>query len=1140
MTVNGGFAPGGLEIGESATVALDTPGAVALPLLSIDQGALSGNDEVRVSNAMIWDGGAVVGSGASPGPLVIEAGATLGINFPAHVLDSRTLQIDGAATWHSGAIRVPQNQSARIAIGATGMLVTATFKTTAFFGCDIAPCMAEMDVAGLLRNIGSAADFQLTSPLQVNGGTLRVENDSFTASAIDLNAGTVEVIAPGTLETGILTLNGGVLRGTGLIDGDVNNVGGEVRPGTSPGQLDILGAYTQGPGGTLQIEVGGLVPGSSSDFVFASGTVNLDGTLDVIDVGYTLTAPQTLDVLMGDIGINGTFATSNIPYPGYTVSYSAFAATLVPGGPISLVVNSTADPGDGNCDVSECTLREAIAAANLMPDPDVIEFAIPALQCTGPGGSCVIVPGSSLPAITGPVLIDGYSQSGAVPNSHPMSLGLGNNAIVMIELDGAVAGGDGLLVNAPSLSLVGIHGLSLYRWNTAISVQGPLDSNQIIGGNFIGLRADGSVAAPIQGLGVAVAGGHPQIGGGLAPDMNVIGGNVTGVQFIAISPGSGVLVQGNLIGTAPNGLATRPNQIGILAQTTSALPGIVIGGNQPDQRNLVSGNTDDAIRFDCSAISGACFDGAQVLGNFIGPAIDGTPLGNGGDGIDIAQMSDGLLAIGGFSAGEGNRIAFNVGDGIRATGFAGIARATFLRNDIYLNGGLGIDLGGDGRTANDVGDVDTGPNGLLNFPEFTSYTAPGGTSAVIDVLLDTPDIGGNYPARVDFYKAVEDEPGVWLGTTTCAQPAVTCPASFAFPGGVTVAPDDVVVGVVTDGFGKSSEASFYATTTVVTAPDAVLGSSYAASVTVTSSAPFSILGDVNVNDGLTESCMATLSVVGPGQSTGSCNLNAVLPLGPRTITASYAPEAPPPRPFADSDGTDTSLIFAGVPSIASISPTSGPDTGGTVVTITGSDFLVGGTSIDFGLIPATGVSCTPTICTATSPAGSGTVRVRATTVGGTSADTPADDFSYIASTFPTTTTITGIAPPGGVVVGQPYTVSVLVTATPLRGSPVSFGTVEVRQLSDGTSCTIDLSLATSCSLTPTSALTTAVRAYYLGSGSLLPSQSSAQAYPVSRADTAIQIVSDTPDPSLVGEPVLVTVSLGWCRRVAVRRPARCW
>jgi CSLREA domain-containing protein len=665
LTINGGFAPGGLEVGESATVDLDTPGIVTFPLLAIDQGTLTGNDELHVTTAMTWDGGTVAGSGALPGPLVIDAGATLEIDGPTHFLDSREIVIAGNALWLANGIRVLQNRTGRITVAASGSLLLDTFKSVAFFGCDAAPCTAEMTLAGELRTNGTS-NFQLTSPLQISGGQLLVEAGNFGAPALDLNFGVVEVMQPFSLQTSLLTLNGGVLRGTGLINGNVNNAGGQVEPGASPGQLEILGSYTQGPAGTLEIEVGGLAPGVSSDFVFASGAINLDGTLNLVDAGYPLTSPETLDFLLSDIGLSGSFASTNIPYPGYIVSYSAFTATLVPGGPTSLVVNTTVDPGDGTCDLSECTLREAIAEANLMPDPDVIEFAIPSPQCTGPGGSCVIVPASPLPPITGPLLIDGYSQSGAVPNSHPMSLGLGNNAIVMIELDGAVAGGDGLLINAPSLSLVGIHGLSLYRWNNAVHVQGPLDSNQVIAGNFIGLRADGSAPAPVQGVGVAVFGGHAQIGGGLAPDMNVIGGNFDGIQIGAISAGSGVLIQGNMIGTAPNGLAARPNQTGILAQTSSALPGIVIGGNQPDQRNLVSGNAGAGIRFNCTAVSGACFDGALVLGNFVGPALDGTVLGNGGDGIEIAQMTDGLLAIGGTSAGEGNQIAFN--GGVAASG----------------------------------------------------------------------------------------------------------------------------------------------------------------------------------------------------------------------------------------------------------------------------------------------------------------------------------------------------------------------------------------------------------------------------------------------------------------------------------------
>src|SRR5437867_1674124 len=88
-----------------------------------------------------------------------------------------------------------------------------------------------------------------------------------------------------------------------------------------------------------------------------------------------------------------------------------------------LTVTNTEDSGPGS-------LRQALLDANNTPGPDNIHFSIP-----GPGPH-TITPETDLPAISGPVTIDGYTQAGASPNTLPN----GNNAVLAIEVDGNNAG----------------------------------------------------------------------------------------------------------------------------------------------------------------------------------------------------------------------------------------------------------------------------------------------------------------------------------------------------------------------------------------------------------------------------------------------------------------------------------------------------------------------------------------------------------------------------------------------------------------------------------------------------------------------------------------------------------------------------
>lgn len=88
-----------------------------------------------------------------------------------------------------------------------------------------------------------------------------------------------------------------------------------------------------------------------------------------------------------------------------------------------------------------------------------------------------------------------------------------------------------------------------------------------------------------------------------------------------------------------------------------------------------------------------------------------------------------------------------------------------------------------------------------------------------------------------------------------------------------------------------------------------------------------------------------------------------------------------------------------VPTVTGISPTSGPSTGGTSVTISGTNFT-GTTQVLFGGTPAASfIVNSDSSITAVSPAhAAGTVDITVTTPGGTSATSPLDQFTFIQVT----------------------------------------------------------------------------------------------------------------------------------------------
>jgi hypothetical protein len=407
----------------------------------------------------------------------------------------------------------------------------------------------------------------------------------------------------------------------------------------------------------------------------------------------------------------------------------------------TFTVTNTNDSGAGS-------LRQAILDANALAGADSITFNI-----AGAGVHTITLT-SALPSITDVISIDGYTQSGSQVNS----LTVGNDAAIRIEIDGSSLDAAGFTLATGSSGST-IRGLSLINFDGGAAGQGIriLSNNNLVAGNFIGLRADGTTAMGMSADGIYISGVTGNIIGGVSVgDRNLIAGNVAGDGVQLTNSASGNVIRNNYIGTDRTGTLDRGNAEGIDIDSNSDSNQIL--------GNVISGNDGDGIELGDTGLD----SGSNLIqGNLIGVQSDGVAsLGNSGHGIHIGNGSTANnTIIGGIASGEGNTIAFNGGDGVYLAASAGVS---IRGNSIHSNVGPGIDLGTNGVTVNDAGDGDTGPNSLQNFPRIT-YAVTNGSILTLSGNLNSTTNG---TFNIDFYSStVVDstrygEGANYLGSTT--------------------------------------------------------------------------------------------------------------------------------------------------------------------------------------------------------------------------------------------------------------------------------------------------------------------------------------------------------------------------------------
>ncbi len=506
-----------------------------------------------------------------------------------------------------------------------------------------------------------------------------------------------------------------------------------------------------------------------------------------------------------------------------------------------LRVDSTGDDADANltdgvCATAGgvCTLRAAIEQANYDGGGTIV--------FTGMAGIPTIQPMIALPVLSAPITVngttagDGFVELDGFMTSVSSGLILtgggsvvkglvinrfGEHGIVVQSSDnliernrigtnvaGTAAAGNGFVgvwVNGESLTAATNtirNNLISGNGNYGVYIDGLLTSNNVIEGNYIGTDVTGNSSLPngAQGVGIYDSANN-QIGGTTWARRNVISSNWGDGIWIG-GTATGNVVQGNFIGTDQAGAEALANVgEGIYVEAsgnTIGGPAAKASGSCNPPCNLVSGNSDNGIY-----IQG---DGNVVEGNFVGTNLFGkTELGNLSSGIVVVGSNN---TVGGLSGARGNVVAFNWA-GVVIQESTSIGNA-ILGNNIWDNYYLGIDLAGDGVTANDPGDPDSGENQLQNYPELNwVVTGPPSGYTVISGDLDSAlmtSFGLEF-----FYSGAADQSGYGQGQRYLGSGEVSTDeggwATFVITLPETIPATGYVSATATDPNGNTSEFS---------------------------------------------------------------------------------------------------------------------------------------------------------------------------------------------------------------------------------------------------------------------------------------------------------------------------------------------
>lgn len=442
----------------------------------------------------------------------------------------------------------------------------------------------------------------------------------------------------------------------------------------------------------------------------------------------------------------------------------------------SFVVNQSGYNFDGVCD-AHCTLVDAMAAASANPGTDTITFeglaADEVVELYNPNldytwftiNEPVIIDGTTNPA--GRQKIRGSNRTGEVlfnfvaGDSVLKGLELGNfrNTPVIISatshnnlIEQCVFGyltapnGEGLKVfgndNQIGVAEEGRGNVMTYNTQTHLIIGGL--RNTVVN-NYIGVRENGVQDEGGENAGLLINGSDHTVGGLTEFSRNLIAGSKGIFNNTTLS---GSLFQGNYVNVSieQNGFYNMSSRWGIHLRDTDTT---TFGGTTPEAANLVA-----AAYFASHYL--AYFEDVEDLiiqGNYFGIDPDGLPFDDDdppsrGIFFESTGVSSNCL-IGGTGPGMGNifgDVAYAVR--IEAPSTTGIQ---VLGNSIVASD-IGIMKGTNVTVPNDVGDADSGPNNLQNFPQDLAVEINGSNEVLFTYRVDSDPANASYPLRIEFFE----------------------------------------------------------------------------------------------------------------------------------------------------------------------------------------------------------------------------------------------------------------------------------------------------------------------------------------------------------------------------------------------------